>query len=430
MMSSRSYGRFLLLWMGEWISSIGSGLTAFALGVYVFHMTGTATSVAMVTLCAYVPSIVLGPFGGVLADRFDRRLMMITGDLGSAVGLVFILVLMLEGEPSLGQICLGVALSSVFVSLLEPAYKATITDLLSVEQFAKASGLVQLAASSKYLLSPVLAGSLLAITDIKNILIIDIFTFLVTVFAVFAVKRSMNTPKSAAVTGVPLQLFKDLREGWKALASVQGVLQLIFVLSMVTFCAGFLQTLFTPLLLAFTDTRTLGMIESISAVGMLAGSLVIGIFSLKGNIVRLLAVSLGVAGLCFALVGMSTNTALITSAGFLFFAALPFVNTSADVMIRSNIPGEVQGRAWGIIGVLSQFGYVAAYACSGVLSDQVFNPLLQEGGMLASSVGRIIGTGEGRGIGLLLMVAGGLIVFAAFMISGMTSIRSLNKKMK
>src|SRR6476646_9383194 len=105
-MSSAGFGRFLCIWTGEWISSIGSGLTAFALGVYVFQLTQTATSVALVTLCAFVPSILLSPLGGVLADRYDRRLMMIAGDLLSVLGLVFILVLMLQGDPSLWQICL------------------------------------------------------------------------------------------------------------------------------------------------------------------------------------------------------------------------------------------------------------------------------------------------------------------------------------
>lgn len=78
-LNHKSFGKFLTIWAGEWISSIGSGLTAFALGVYVYQLTLTATSVALITLCAFLPSIVLSPIGGVLADRFDRRLMMIMG---------------------------------------------------------------------------------------------------------------------------------------------------------------------------------------------------------------------------------------------------------------------------------------------------------------------------------------------------------------
>lgn len=286
----------MIIWMGEWISSIGSGLTAFTLGVYVFQMTQTASSVALLTLCAFLPSIVLSPFGGVLADRFDRRLMMIAGDLLSAFGLVYVLIIMLLGEPHLWQICLGVTFSSIFVSLLEPAYKATITDLLTEKQFAKASGLVQLAASSKYLLSPILAGILLSFMDIKTILLIDISTFLVTVLAVMAVRRNLHTEHRVPTNQ---SFVKDLKEGWDALIYTKGVLQLTIILSVVTFYVGFLQTLYTPMLLPFTDTKTLGTVLSVSAIGMLLGSLIIGVFSIDRKYIKVLALGLGFAGLFF-----------------------------------------------------------------------------------------------------------------------------------
>jgi len=421
-LNHKSYGKFLIVWTGEWISSIGSGLTAFVLGVYVYQMTQTAASVAGITLCAFLPSILLSPIGGVLADRYDRRLMMILGDVCSAIGLLFILIIMLIGEPSLWQIYVGVTFSSIFVSLLEPAYKATITDLLSEEQYAKASGLVQLASASKYLLSPVLAGILLSIMNIKLILLIDISTFLVTVLAVFAVKRNM---KAASKSKTKQHFVKELKEGWNVLVSSKGVLQLTLILTIVTFYIGFLQTLFTPMLLPLTDSKTLGTVMSVSAVGMLIGSLIIGIFSLNSKYVHVLAIALGFAGLFFSLVGLTTNLFFIAAAGFLFFSTLPFINTSADVMIRRQINNEVQGRAWGIISILSQFGYVAAYVLSGVLADHVFNPLLREGGSLASTVGKVMGVGEGRGIGLLFIVCGFLIVVLALFIPTMKTIRKL-----
>jgi DHA3 family macrolide efflux protein-like MFS transporter len=421
-LSNKSFGNFLVIWIGEWFSSIGSGLTAFTLGVYVYQMTQTASSVALLTLCAFLPIIVLSPVGGVLADRFDRRLMMIAGDFFSALGLVYILIVMLLGDPHLWQICLGVTFSSIFVSLLDPAYKATITDLLTEEQFAKASGLVQLAASSKYLLSPVIAGILLGFMEIQTILLLDIFTFLVTILTVGSVKRNMQV-QSKVRADQPF--INELKEGWDSLVSTKGVLPLTIILSVVTFYVGFLQTLFTPMLLPITDSRTLGTVISISAVGMLIGSLIIGIFRINGKYVSMLAICMGFAGLFFSLVGFTTNIYFITAAGFLFFAALPFINTSADVMIRKNISNETQGRAWGIIGIISQLGYVAAYAFAGVLADDVFNPLMREGGVLSSTVGSLIGTGEVRGIGLIFIVAGLFIVIVAFVIPKMKSIRNL-----
>jgi len=119
--------------------------------------------------------------------------------------------------------------------------------------------------------------------------------------------------------------------------------------------------------------------------------------------------------------GITTNIVFITAVFFLFFCALPLINTSADVLIRTKIPNEQQGRAWGIIGLLSQIGYILAYSTSGVLADRLFNPLLMEHGPLADSVGRLIGIGLGRGIGLMYIVAGMTVVFVTAFSSGIIS---------
>ena len=125
----------MLLWSGELISSIGGGLTSFGLGVYIFNKTGSAAGMALVTLLGFLPTLVLGVPAGVLADRYDRRLLMMVGDGCSALGIIYILICMLSGGASLTQICIGVFVSSVFSALLEPSYKATITDLLTKEEF-------------------------------------------------------------------------------------------------------------------------------------------------------------------------------------------------------------------------------------------------------------------------------------------------------
>nr|WP_162341372.1 MFS transporter [Paenibacillus paridis] len=426
-MANNAFRKFIILWFGELVSSIGSGLTAFGLGVYVFQTTHSATAVSLVTLCTFLPMILLSPVGGVLADRFDRRLMMLLGDGGSALGLIYIVIVMLSGEAQLWQLCVGVTISSLFASLTDPAYKATITDLLPEEQFAKASGLVQLAGSSKYLLSPVLAGMLLAVVDIEALLIIDISTVVITIITISAVRRSLVT-KSNSVSKKQFSLAKDLKEGWQVLVSRKGVFALTLLLTVVTFYMGILQTLFTPMVLPLSNAKTLGIVQSVSATGLLLGSLFIGIFSVNQQYARVLSAGLFVTGIFFSLIGVSTNIYVIAAAGFLFFATLPFVNTSADVLIRKNIPNEAQGRAWGMIGVVSQFGYIAAYASAGLLSDYVFNPLMVEGGGLASTVGKWIGSGQGRGIALLFVVSGILVMALALVMTRLKSIRSLETK--
>lgn len=153
------------------------GLTSFGLGVYIFRQTGSAADMALVSLLAFLPTLLLSVPAGVLADRYDRRLLMMVGDGCSALGILYIYLSMQTGGTSLAQICIGVTVSSVFSSLLEPAYRATVSDILEQEDYSKASGLVSLASSARYLISPILAGILLTISDIRLLLILDMGTF-------------------------------------------------------------------------------------------------------------------------------------------------------------------------------------------------------------------------------------------------------------
>ena len=421
-MENKSFKKFLIVWLGQLTSSIGSGLTAFALGVYAFELTNTATSAALVVLFSFVPSILLGPIGGIFADRFNRRVMMVVGDVGSAAGIIFILVFMLTGEVQLWQIYLGAAISSIFVGLQSPTYKASATDLLTEDQFSQGSGLVQLAEAAKFLFSPILAGLLLLVTDITMILVLDISTFLVAILAVLVIKKGF---KGARNDQKKQHFWEDFVEGWKAVTADKGVLMLVIIVSLVTFYLGFLQTLLGPMVLSFSNAQVLGGIQSFSAVGMILSSLFISVFSKSQNYFTKLVIGLTFAGLSFSLVGVSSNIYYIAGAGFLFLSSLPFVNTSVDVLVRKNIANEKQGRVWGIIGILSQLGFVFAYSVAGFLADKVFTPLLATDGYLAPTVGKIIGVGPGRGIGLLFIISGLSVVVLAMFIARTSSIKAL-----
>lgn len=420
----KSFGKFLLLWSGELVSAIGRGLTSFGLGVYVFKQTGNASAVALVALLAFMPTLLLSAVAGVLADRYDRRLLMVLGDSLSAVGIAFILFCTLRGGAQLWQICLGVAISSIFSSLLEPAYKATVTDLLTQDQYIKASGFVQVASSAKYLISPVIAGLLLTVSDIRLLLVIDICTFFVTVTSTLVVRNGLATKQSQQAK----PFVHEFWEGWTAVSENRGVFLLVIMTSVITFFLGFIQTLSTPMILAFSDSSALGMVETIAASGMLVTSVIIGILPIKGGYTKMLSVSLFCAGIFMSVFGLRENIVLICVSGFLFFAMLPFANTSLDFLIRTNINNELQGRAWGLIGVISQLGFVVAYALCGVLADYVFTPLLLDGGILADSVGRFMGTGSGRGTGLLIFTAGVLVCMTSMILYNLKSVKELEKR--
>lgn len=413
--------KFMMIWFGELFSSIGSGMTAFALSVYVYELTGSVSYVSLVTLLAYMPTILLSPLGGVLADRYDRRLLMIIGDLFSGLGLIYILWQMQIGNTGMMPILVGVTFNAVFVALLEPSYRATVTDLLTEEEYGKASGMVQIAGNAKYLISPALAGVILGMADIKVILMIDICTFIVTVLMVAMVRKTVKKQSKRETKG----FFCEMREGYAVIAGNKGVRSLIMVMACVCFFMGFVQTLTGPMVLAISDAKTVGFLESVCAVGMLVGSVWIGIVGIKKAYAFILSAAGGFCGVAMAMAGISTNFAITGSGIFLFFLMLPFMNTCADVLVRVSIPNELQGRAWGMISLLTQVGTVVAYILCGVLADYVFEPMFIEGGLLADSLGRMIGIGKGRGIGFMLILPGMGMLFVAFAIGRNRAIQEI-----
>lgn len=413
--------KFIIIWLGELTSGIGSGMTAFALSIYVYQATGSVSLVSVISLAAFLPTILLSPLGGVLADRYDRRLLMIIGDFCSGLGLLYVLWNIHTGAGSMLPIIAGVTFNAVFVALLEPSFKATITDLLTEEEYAKASGMVQIAGNARYLISPVLAGMLLAVSDIRLILLLDIGTFFITITTVALVRKSIAKPVRREKKGA----FAEMKEGFTVLKENKGISALILLMAFVCFFVGFLQTLVGPMVLAVSDPATVGTLESVCAVGMLVGSVIIGIAGIKGSYVRTLQYAAMAASVFMALSGVSVRI-FVTGAGiFLFFLALPFINTSADVLVRSNVASQMQGRVWGIISLLSQAGTALAYALSGVLADHIFEPMLVENGALAGSIGRLIGTGQGRGIGFMLILSGIGMLPAAFAIGRNKDIKGL-----
>ena len=401
-----NFGKFLLLWIGELISSVGGGLTSFGFGVYVFERTGSAASMALVTLLAFLPTLILSVPAGVLADRYDRRLLMMLGDGCSALGIIYILICMMHGEASLLQICIGVFVSSVFSSLLEPSYRATVSDLLTREEFSKANGLVSLAGSARYLISPLVAGLLLSVSDVKLLLIIDISTFVLTVISTAVVKRGIETKPGDEEKS----FIESLKEGWNAVHSGQGIFLLILVSAAMTLFLGVFQILAEPLILSFADSKTLGIGETVCASGMLVSSLVLGMRGIKKKYVKVLEISLMLAGLFMIGFGIWENIFVICGFGFLFFAMLPFANNCLDYLVRTNIPDEIQGRAWGFIGFLSQTGYVVAYGTGGVLAD------------LAA---KLLDADIGRGAGMVIMISGVCLSVVALMMVKIKSIQDL-----
>lgn len=403
-----NFSRFLVLWAAELISATGSGLTNFGLAIYVFNRTGSAASMATVSLCAFLPLILFSIFAGVLADRYDRRVMMMIGDSFSALGIFYIWFCMLNGGASLWQICLGVFISSSFAALLEPSFRATITDLLNEQEYARASGMMGLASNAGYLISPVLAGILLIKFDFSVLLLIDVLTFFPTVLAAAAVRKDIAVKQKEESES----FMESFKTGWNAIIQKRGILILIVVASLMNCLIGTIQVLCQSLILSFANSTVLGIVETICACGMLVSGVYLGIKGIRKNYVRVLWSSLLIAGICMAEFALFENLIVICVYGFAFFAMLPFANSALDYLVRTNIANELQGRAWGVIGFVSQIGYVISYAFAGSMADRI-----------AISFDLSIG----RGCAMVVLVAGIALAVVSIGLSLISSIRTLEQ---
>lgn len=202
----------------------------------------------------------------------------------------------------------------------------------------------------------------------------------------------------------------SLRQGWRAIAGNRGIFTLILASTVMTCFMGSFQILAQPLILSFADSAALGVGETVCASGMLASSLYLGAKGIQGGYVKKLCLSLLAAGVGMAGFGLRENIYLICLFGFLFFATLPFANNCLDYLVRVNIPDDLQGRAWGLIGFLSQIGYIVAYGAAGTIADGI-------AARFSISVG--------RGAAWVIMAAGVLLGLTALLLYSLKSVRTL-----
>ncbi|MDD3306456.1 MAG: MFS transporter [Acetobacterium sp.] len=417
--------KFMILVAGSFISSIGSGLTDFGLAIYILKLTGSVGATGVFAICAFLPAILLAPVGGVLADRYDRRLMMILGELFSGLALLICLIAVTSPQPSLVVICIGVGISSVFSALTEPAFKATITDLLSVEDFSRAGGMVQLATSAKLLISPAIAGLMLQVTTVGTLIMLDMLTFFTTVLIIAFVRKGLVS-KKRAVTGSGF--LSEISDGIIAIRGKKGIMTMIIMMTIATFCLGFVQMLSKPLVLAIAGERELGILTTVIAMGMMAGSIGISMVKHPKSYVGMLSIGLFGCGVFMALIGVSENLVLIAGFGFMMFVFMPAIQIGAEVLIRTNLDNRVQGRAFGLISLITQIGYILAFIAAGFLADRIFEPLMQGNTELAISIGAMIGSGVGRGNALLIIIAGIGLVVAGLLAARLKSVKTLEGK--
>ena len=402
---------FTLIWFGQLVSLTGSGLTGFVLGVWVYQLTESATQFALIFVCAVLPRVVLSPLAGALVDRWDRRWVMIGSDSGAGLSTLAIALLFATGQLDVWHIYLATAVNSACSAFQLPAYQSIIPLMVPREQLGRANGMVQ-AAYAAQIISPMVAGVLVALITIPGVILIDVATFLFAV-SILLLVRIPKPPITAEGRAARGSLWREMAYGWAYIATRPGLVWLVVLFGAINFLVGIASVLVQPLILSFASVAVLGILMFFGGSGLLAGGLVMSAWGgPKRRVLGMLGFIL-IGGAFLVLHGLSPSAVLIAVAapGFLF--TIPIINGSGMTILQSKVAPDVQGRVFATAGMIRQASAPLAYLVAGPLADGVFEPLLAPGGPLAGSVGQVIGVGPGRGIALMFILVGALTVVVA-----------------
>ncbi|HSJ76077.1 MAG TPA: MFS transporter, partial [Gemmatimonadales bacterium] len=217
---------FYLVWLGQLVSLLGTELTNFGLGVWVYQRTGSVTDLTLIFVCASLPGLLLAPFAGVFIDKWERRKVLILTDTGAAVGTVSLLALLLADRLELWCIYVVVGFSAAFLSFQIPAFAATVTLMVPKDRLGKANGLLQLASSTAQIGGPVLAGVMVPLIGLPGLITCDLTTVLFGIGTLF-LARIPSPERSAEEAGAGGSLLQEAAFSLRYLRLRPGLLGLL-----------------------------------------------------------------------------------------------------------------------------------------------------------------------------------------------------------
>lgn len=405
--------KFIPIWFGQLVSLVGSGLTGFALGVWVYQNTGMVTYFSIISLFTSLPSIIFSPFAGALIDRWDKRWAMILSDLGAGFCTFMIVLLLLHDNLKLWHIYLLMGINSTFGAFQWPAFIAMSSEMVEKKNIGRVSGMMQLAQAFAYVLAPMLGGILYSKIKLAGVIAIDFVTCLFAVIILLIVKSQKKGKQSAEEEGF---IFKDIINGLKYIFNRKGLLGLLFFFFILNFVSASISVLSTPFILSMVSTQTLGVVLSVGGIGMLIGGVVMSIWGGPKDKMKWIYVFSLVGSACVILAGLTKSIIEFTIVSFIFFLSVPIISSCNQSIWQMKVDLNIQGRIFAIRRMFAAASMPFAYLVIGPLADNVFEPILSKNGLLADNVGRIIGVGPGRGIAFMFIILG--IIFISAVLIG------------
>ncbi len=416
---------FLTIWAGQVVSLISSGMTGFALGLWVYEQTGQATPFVLIALFNAIPPFIVSPFAGVLVDRLNRKTVMLLADTATAAMTLVLLVLFSQGQLQLWQLYLSAFVTSAAGIFQLLAYQTIVSSLVPREQLSRANAMVQTAHSLAAILSPVAAAAAYGTLGLSFIFGLDLAGF-----AVAALMLLLARIPQPAAQGAKVSLFADLRMGYDYLRSRPGLIALGVLVALLNLMLSASTVLSTPMILGFTTAHVLSVMQSVSSVGLLLGGLWASAGRQPRRKVLTMVLCAIVSGLGLAASGLQPSPVLIAVGFFLFMFPITTINASIRAVVQTKVPDNLQGRVFSLILMISRAGVLISMLFAAPLADQFFEPAMAVGGALAGGpLGALLGAGPGRGIGLMLLLSGLGMVTAALVMYAYPRMRHVEREL-
>jgi MFS family permease len=399
---------FSIVWIGQAVSLLGTSMSAFALTIWAYQMTGKATSLALVGFFHMTPLLIFSPIAGVIVDRSNRKLMMMLSDVASGLASIGILVLYLTGNLQIWHLYIASAITGTFQTFQWPAYSAAITMIVPKQHYARAHALNELAGNSSGIFAPLLAGALLPLIGLGGILSIDIVTFVVAVgtLLIVHIPQPEATAEGQASRG---SILKEAAYGFRYIfqrASLLG-LQLVFMVG--NFFATLAFTLLAPMILARTGNNALifASVETAGAIGGVIGGLAMSAWGGPKRRVDGVLSGWTLSGLFGAtLIGLGRGLPLWAAGNFISAFLIPLINSSNQAIWQAKVVPDLQGRVFATRRLIAWFVTPIATLLAGPLADNVFGPAMNGDTPMSAAFGWLVGTGPGAGMSLIIVFCG------------------------
>ncbi len=403
---------FYVLWFGQTISLIGSGMTCFAQSIFVYtDMGGSITNLMLLAVMAQLPGILISPFSGYLVDKWDRRKVMIIGDTVAALATLTLRLLVVSKSFAIWHMYVIVVVISVANHFQWPAYFATVPLLVGKEKLGRANGMVQAGRSVGQIAAPAMAGWAVTQFSLQGVILFDLGSYFIALIAMLIV-RIPKVPQAAlqAIPGTTgKKKFSFLSEalyGFRYLWERRGLFNLLVLFCIDNFIFAAAGIILLPMALSLGKATLYGSLMSIGGAVALTGGIIMGAWGgpkrrIHGVIGFMLLQSVGLM-----LIGIRPSIPSLFIGYLTIQLAVPFVNSCAGIIWQSKVPLQVQGRVIAVSSMTTTFGLEMGYLTSGPMADKIFLPLMAVGGPLAATLGPIFGTGPMGGTGLMYVILG------------------------